>query len=233
MPRAFLDIDIDSENTGRAAFLRGVEFVKACDLKYGLTCNELAKLGGAERARLPEVYAADWEWSQKGPAVFVPPEDRVVFKLFAKESPLAVENFMGLCMGKGKSKESGKDKWYKGCPIHRVVQGFIAQGGDFVTGTGAGGESVFGKKFKDDPAGLKLKHDRPGLLSMCNTGKNSNTSQFFLTFAPAKQLDGKHVIFGEVESGIEVLERLNATGGPDEKPLVPVVIDDCGILDDE
>ena len=83
------------------------------------------------------------------------------------------------------------------------------QTGDFVFGNGSGGESVYGKKFKDERPGLALKHDRRGVVSMGNSGKNSNTSQFFITFGPSPQCDGKHVVFGEVVAGFEV--RMGAT----------------------
>lgn len=86
-----------------------------------------------------------------------------------------------------------------------MVPKFIVQGGDFVFGNGSGGESIYnGKKFKDERAGLGMKHDKAGVLSMGNSGKNSNTSQFFITLDKAPQCDGKHVVFGEVISGMEV-----------------------------
>merc|ERR1719331_3302181 len=116
--------------------------------------------------------------------------------------------------------------WYKGCPFHRIVKGFMMQGGDFVTGTGAGGESVFGKKFKDDPKGLKQKHDARGVVSMSNTGKNSNTCQFFVTFGEQlKQLNGKHVVFGKVVEGMDVIDRVEEEAGVEGegKPRVPVI----------
>jgi cyclophilin family peptidyl-prolyl cis-trans isomerase len=100
--------------------------------------------------------------------------------------------------------DSGKILTYQKSVIHRVIPGFIMQGGDFVFGNGTGGESIFGKKFKDERAGLLKKHNSKGVLSMGNSGKNSNTSQFFLTFKAAPQCDGKHVIFGQVVSGFEV-----------------------------
>lgn len=148
---------------------------------------------------------------------------------------MACSNFKALCTGeKGKSRESGKDMCYRGVPFHRCVKGFMMQGGDFVTGTGAGGESaLYGKKFKDDPAGLKLKHDQRGVVSMSNTGKNSNTCQFFITYDKLKQLDGKHVVLGKVVEGMEVVDRVEAecaTEGED-KPQLPVVIVDCGICE--
>jgi cyclophilin family peptidyl-prolyl cis-trans isomerase len=114
--------------------------------------------------------------------------------------------------------------------IHRVVKGFIIQGGDFVFGNGSGGESIYnGKKFKDERLGLGLKHDRAGILSMGNSGKNSNTSQFFVTLDKAPQCDGKHVVFGEVVSGMEVITALEQHATPaGGEPTVPIKITDCG-----
>jgi cyclophilin family peptidyl-prolyl cis-trans isomerase len=123
---------------------------------------------------------------------------------------------------------------YKGVRFHRVVKGFMAQGGDFAMQNGSGGESIWGKKFKDEKDGLRLKHENRGVLSMGNTGKNSNGSQFFITFAPCKALDGKHVVFGRVVDGFGVLDKMEAVavkaGGVTEEPTVPVVIADCGLM---
>ena len=105
----------------------------------------------------------------------------------------------------------------------------MLQGGDFALGNGAGGESIFGKKFKDERAGLALKHDKRGVLSMGNSGKNSNSSQFFLTFDKAPQCDGKHVIFGQIKSGMQVLDACERLGTSSGAPAVPIVITDCGI----
>mmetsp|Transcript_27111 Transcript_27111/g.96841 ORF Transcript_27111/g.96841 Transcript_27111/m.96841 type:complete len:243 (+) Transcript_27111:384-1112(+) len=109
------------------------------------------------------------------------------------------------------------------------------QGGDIVKGNGSGGASVFGKKFKDELQGLRLKHDRAGALSMGNSGKHSNSSQYFITFSPCPQLDGKHVVFGRVVSGLDVVRAVEAVGcspeASDEQPRVPVVVTDCGLFD--
>lgn len=104
------------------------------------------------------------------------------------------------------------------------------QGGDFVFGNGSGGESIFnGKKFKDERAGLQIKHDKKGIVSMGNSGKNSNTSQFFITFQSAPQCDGKHVVFGEVISGFDVLAAVEKVGSSKGgEPTVPIQVTDCG-----
>lgn len=115
--------------------------------------------------------------------------------------------------------------------MHRVVDGLFVQGGDFVFGNGSGGESIYnGKKFKDEKAGLMLNHDRKGVVSMGNSGKNANTSQFFITFKAVPQCDGKHVVFGEVVSGFDVIDALGnvQTGSGDDKPMAPIKITNCG-----
>lgn len=232
-PKCFLDVDIDG---AREKFERAKAFVSANDLTYGFSSSDLSSLGGSERARIAELYANDWEWSQKGPILLDLPPQRIVVQLDRVSSPLAVENFVALITGeKGKSTNSGKQLHYKGCPFHRIIQGFVAQGGDISTGTGAGGESIWGKKFKDDRDGLKIKLGKRGQLAMCNTGKNCNTSQFFFSFGPnTAKLSGKHVIFGEIVEGLEVLDLMEATADSkaagDGKPKVSVIIADCGLL---
>lgn len=126
--------------------------------------------------------------------------------------------------------ESGKELTYRNSFLHRVVKGFIVQGGDFVFGNGSGGESIYnGKRFKDERLGLGLNHDRPGILSMGNSGKNSNTSQFFVTLDKAPQCDGKHVVFGEVISGMEVIAAVEKYAPPSGgEPTVSIKITDCG-----
>jgi cyclophilin family peptidyl-prolyl cis-trans isomerase len=175
--------------------------------------------------------------------------NRIVVQLFWDVAPLACENFATLCgiNSSSSSKSGGKDHkspsppigasgkpmTYQNSAVHRVIPGFILQGGDFVFGNGSGGESIFGGKggkFKDERAGLNLKHDAAGVLSMGNSGKNSNTSQFFITLAPAPQCDGKHVVFGRVVSGWEVLRSAEALGTADGAPTAAMDITDCGVF---
>jgi len=172
-PRAFIDVDIDHH---RAKVARAEAFVAACNLRYGLTSNVLAELGGSERSRLPELYANDYEWSGKGPIALEPRPERIVVELWPEKAPLAVESFQNLCTGvKGKGG-GGKPLHFFGCPFHRVVPGFIVQGGDILFGNGTGGESALGggkRTFRDDPGGLKVKLDRRGLLAMGNSGQKA------------------------------------------------------------
>jgi len=234
-PLCYLDIDIDDS---RAKYARALAFVDAKDLTYGFSSKDLNALGGSERARVPELYESDWEWSSKGPMLMELPPERVVVRLDRSVAPLAVENFVALVTGeKGKSPNSGKMLHYKECPFHRIIKGFVAQTGDISTGTGAGGESIWGKKFKDDLKGLKVKMGKRGQIGMCNQGKNSNTSQFFFSLGESTaKLTGKHVVFGEVVEGMEVLDRIEDAAGTsldDGKPSVTVIIADCGLLEEE
>ena len=234
MTRCWLEFDVDDQ---RGAWARACAFVEACDLRYGFSSKVLSELGGSEKARVGECYESDYEWGSKGPIrVTEPGANRVVIELFEADSPVACENFAALCSGsKGKSGTSGITLCYRGNRLHRVVRGFVAQGGDITFGNGSGGESIWGgKKFKDDKGGLKRKHDSRGIVSMGNSGKNSNSSQFFFCLGPAKACDGKHVVFGKVVEGMEVLDLIEAEarepGSGDENPMREIVIVDCGVL---
>ena len=122
---------------------------------------------------------------------------RIVFELFNKELPVTCGNFYALC--KGGLKAGDKELIYAGSSFHRIITRFMAQGGDFTAGNGTGGLSIYGAKFKDE--GFPFKHTSPGMLSMANAGKNTNGSQFFLTFVECSWLDGKHVVFGRTVEG--------------------------------
>lgn len=235
----YLDFDLDGY---RSKLARAAAFVAATDTRYGFSSNHLLRLGGAEIAhRVAECCDMDHEWGggDGSPSIVTrPPKagNRIVVRLFWEQAPLACENFATLCAQGSNGKpapvgQSGKPMTYRQSKVHRVVPGFIAQGGDFVFGNGSGGESIFnGKKFKDERPGLLAKHDRRGILSMGNAGKNSNSSQFFFTFNTCPQCDGKHVVFGEIISGWDVLdamEQLGAEGGGE--PTAPITITDCGI----
>lgn len=193
-PRAFIEIDI---NGHRAAYRRACDFVAACNLRYGLSSPFLHELGGSEKKRLQDFYETDFDWHSKGRIEVDPPRnERLVFELFPDAAPDAVKNFLALCTGeKGIAKGSGKPLHYKSVAFHRVLKGFMAQGGDFVFANGTGGESIWGGTFKDEKGGLALKFDRlgkegRGVVAMCNSGKNSNGSQFFITFGPLSKLNG-------------------------------------------
>jgi len=118
---------------------------------------------------------------------------------------------------------------YKNTKIHRLEKGLLCQGGDITRGDGSGGESIYGKPFNDEKEGLKLKFDTSGLLAMANSGKNSNTSQFFITFTQIPRLNGKHVIFGKVIEGEDVLQRIQQLSN-DSQNTLQILIADCGQL---
>eukprot|EP00658_Telonema_sp_P-2_P062207 TRINITY_DN5087_c0_g1_i1.p1 TRINITY_DN5087_c0_g1~~TRINITY_DN5087_c0_g1_i1.p1 ORF type:complete len:268 (+),score=29.95 TRINITY_DN5087_c0_g1_i1:411-1214(+) len=152
---------------------------------------------------------------------------RLDFELYGDLAPRTCENFRCLCTGeKGRGQHTEKPLIYKGSVLHRIIPGFMIQGGDFSHANGTGGESIYGKAFDDEA--FICKHDHCGLLSMANSGPNTNGSQFFITAAPAPHLDGKHVVFGRLLTPVQVLRDIEAFGSPDGTPKGRVMISDCG-----
>lgn len=151
-------------------------------------------------------------------------KERVVFELFA-DVPKTCENFRGLCTG-----EYGQEgQHYKGNQFHRVIKGFMAQGGDTTMGNGTGGVSIYGEKFDDEQ--IWYPHTHKGVLSMANAGPNTNGSQFFICFGPTPHLNEKHTIFGRVIHNYAFVEKIEANKtAPGDKPISPVTIVDCGEL---
>ncbi|EGG15116.1 tetratricopeptide-like helical domain-containing protein [Cavenderia fasciculata] len=153
---------------------------------------------------------------------------RITMELFNDVTPKTADNFRALCTGEKGIGKSGKPLHYKGSKFHRIISKFMIQGGDFTHGIGIGGESIYGAKFADE--NFKIPH-KTGVLSMANAGKNTNGSQFFITVAETPFLDKKHVVFGQVVSGMDVVHKIeNTKTDRSDAPLEPVIIENCGEL---
>ena len=156
------------------------------------------------------------------------PAGRIVMGLFGKDVPKTVENFRALCTGEKGEGKLGVPLDYEGSAFHRVIPQFMLQGGDFTAGNGTGGESIYGMKFADE--NFKYHHTVPGLLSMANAGPNTNGSQFFITTVPTSHLNGRHVVFGRVVDGMDVVKKIEANGSGSGRTRGLIKITEAGEL---
>uniref|UniRef100_A0A1I7U1U5 Peptidyl-prolyl cis-trans isomerase n=1 Tax=Caenorhabditis tropicalis TaxID=1561998 RepID=A0A1I7U1U5_9PELO len=154
------------------------------------------------------------------------PAGRIVMELYSDIVPKTAENFRALCTGEKGVNKNRKKIHFKGSKFHRIIPNFMIQGGDFTKGDGSGGESIYGELFADE--NFKEKHTEAGVLSMSNTGRNTNGSQFFITTVQTSWLDGKHVVFGKVKEGLDVARHIEANGSESGEPANDCIIANCG-----
>ena len=158
------------------------------------------------------------------------PVGQITFELRRDLAAKTCENFLKLCSGEcGLSETSKFELTYKGCKFHRILPNQVCQSGDFTSKDGTGGESIYGPEGFEDET-FSLSHVGPGVLSMVNSGPDSNRSQFFITFSKMPSLDRSHVVFGYVIEGLPVLRMIEACGTPSGRPTRTVTIADCGVI---
>ncbi|KAJ3098314.1 hypothetical protein HDU97_004125 [Phlyctochytrium planicorne] len=248
MSNAFIEFSFASD----AAWKTQLEAYNRCEMLLRTRGGEMGLDPSLKISELDEVgkelfagwYESDPKLVEMGPINLTQPPpappNRILIHLFTDKVPKTTENFLRLCDGtKGFSKTAKtKPLHYLHTRVHRIVRNFCVQMGDITRGDGSGGDSIYGGKFNDEKAGFKVGVE-VGSVVMANSGKNSNTSQFFVVLPGVEKermegLVGKYVVFGKVVEGLEVLERINGmgreVGSKDESPVEEITISNCGVV---
>lgn len=238
MATVFVDVhagDASSHAAATASHAALLTWLTANAVSYGLSSSDPASLSSDEQSSVLEILSSDPSFAAHSPpALTAPPPlclGRLQIELNEKACPRACASFRALCSGSGGvGKASGKRLFYKGVPFHRA-DATVLQGGDVVKGNGSAGDSIHGRNFKDEAGGLKLKHDGLGVVALANSGKNTNSSGFYVCLKSLPKLDGKYVVVGRVvnDDGLRALERVrDEIASPGGGPKMPCWIGDCG-----
>ncbi|KAG1086613.1 hypothetical protein G6F42_020917 [Rhizopus arrhizus] len=240
--KVFLDIkigDISSYEDALERYSSAKSWVKQWHSTYGFASDDLDQLSAEDKETLADILSNDptatsEKWIIDAPTPLA--GGRVVIELFDKECPKTSENFVQLCVGGKVGKSSKKPLHYKETRMFRLVNDFMVQGGDVTRGEGSGGDSIYNGKFNDEKPGLAKKFNATGLVAMANSGKNSNTSQFFITLGDKhpqfEKINGKYVIFGQVvKESLDVLRSINAVSQLKEQPQTPITIANSGKIE--
>lgn len=236
--QVFLEIkigDIEEHNDAVQRYNKAKAWVKQWTSTYGFSSDNLDELESEDKETLKDIFANDPTASSEQWIVDAPTPlagGRIVIDLFDKECPKTSDNFSSLCTGGKIGKSSKKPLHFLNTRMFRLVKDYMVQGGDVTRGDGSGGDSIFNGKFNDEKPGLAKKFNRKGLVAMANSGKNSNTSQFFITLSDThfEKINGKYVIFGQVTEGLDVLTDINQVPEVKEQPQKTITITDCGSL---
>ncbi|CAO3658603.1 hypothetical protein G6F70_003193 [Rhizopus microsporus] len=236
--KVFLEIkigDVEKYDDALRRYLKAKAWVKQWSSTYGFVSDDLDQLTLEDKETAKDILASDPTATSEKWLIDAPEPlkgGRIEIELFDKECPKTCENFVALCQGGKVGKSSKKPLYYKNTRMFRLVPDFIVQGGDVTRGDGSGGDSIYNGKFNDEKPGLAKKFNQKGLVAMANSGKNSNTSQFFITLGDKHpqfdKINGKYVIFGQVTQGQQVLDQINAVSVSKEQPLETITITNCG-----
>ncbi|KAI8063381.1 cyclophilin-like domain-containing protein [Gilbertella persicaria] len=212
-------------------------WVKQWASTYGFATDDLDQLGAEDKETARDILSNDPTATSENWLIDAPTPlagGKVIIELNDKECPKTCDNFISLCEGGKVGKSSKKPLHYKNTRMFRLVNDFMVQGGDVTRGDGSGGDSIYNGKFNDEKPGLAKKFNKAGLVAMANSGKNSNTSQFFITLSDNhpqfEKIQGKYVIFGQVIQGLEVLDQINRVLQVKESPQQVITITQCGSL---